>query len=115
MPADADMATRKRLIAESLLNPANPEPFPWETSASNERNMGGHPLCPDAEDLIGFVTTGAYCLTDGKGKAVGSLSVSKALAAVAFAREKGEKGQGQLCVVRNAGENVGWLARWEAM
>ncbi|RKU44347.1 hypothetical protein DL546_007166 [Coniochaeta pulveracea] len=112
MPADADMATRKRLIAESLLNPANPGPLPWERPSSNERDMGGHPLCPDAADLIGFVTTGSYCLTDGKGKAVGSLSVSKALEAVTFARDKAEKGGGQLCVVRNAGENVGWLARW---
>jgi ribonuclease P/MRP protein subunit POP1 len=115
IPADADMATRKRLIAESLLNPATPRPFPWEASAPNAREIGGHPLCPDEEDLIGFVTTGAYCLTDGKGKAIGSLGVERTLEAVKVARERAEKGRGQLCVVRNAGENVGWLARWEAI
>lgn len=115
IPADADMATRKRLVAESLLNPVNPIPFPWEVPAANERDIGGHPLCPGEEDLIGFVTTGAYCLTDGKGKAIGSLSVEKTVEAVKLARERGEKGKGQLCVVRNAGESVGWLARWEVI
>jgi ribonuclease P/MRP protein subunit POP1 len=115
IPADADMATRKRLVAESLLNPVNPIPFSWEMPAANERDVGGHPLCPGEEDLIGFVTTGAYCLTDGKGKAIGSLSVEKTVEAVKLAREKGEKGQGALCVVRNAGESVGWLARWEVV
>jgi ribonuclease P/MRP protein subunit POP1 len=119
IPADADMATRKRLVAESILNPVGgPLPFPWETAQTkgNKASIGGqHPLCPGEEDLMGFVTTGSFCLAGGKGKAVGSLAVSKALEAIAFAQEKGAASEGRLCVVRNAGESVGWLARWEVV
>ncbi|KAJ9145535.1 POPLD-domain-containing protein [Coniochaeta hoffmannii] len=119
IPAGADMATRKKLVAESILNPpGGPLPFPWEAAQTkgNKTDIGGqHPLCPGEEDLMGFVTTGAFCLADGKGKAIGSLSVTKAVEAVRFARGKGRQGEGRLCVVRNAGESVGWLARWEVV
>lgn len=32
-----------------------------------------HVPCPDAEDLIGFVTTGGYSLAEGRGMAIGSI------------------------------------------
>ncbi|KAL2161374.1 hypothetical protein VTH06DRAFT_8597 [Thermothelomyces fergusii] len=135
MPAGVDMETRKRLLARSLLETELPYPPPRPAPDNNNNNsnnddddekeeeeeeeadVGGghhyhhnhhHPLCPDEADLLGFVTTGAFSLGEGRGSAIASISAARALEAV---REGG--GEGRLCVVRNAGENVGWLARWE--
>lgn len=105
MPQGVDMETRKKLLAQSLVATELLYPRP----AANHLDISGHPLCPDEDDLIGFVTTGAFSLCEGKGTAVGSLSASKALEAL---RETGSR-EGKLCIVRNAGESVGWLARWE--
>ncbi|KAK4240121.1 ribonucleases P/MRP protein subunit POP1-domain-containing protein [Achaetomium macrosporum] len=106
MAPDVDMETRKTLLAQSLI--ATELPYPRPTT--NQLDIGGHhPLCPGEEDLLGFVTTGAFSLSEGKGTAIGSISAQKALEAL---REAGAR-EGKLCVVRNAGESVGWLARWE--
>ncbi|KAK3363418.1 ribonucleases P/MRP protein subunit POP1-domain-containing protein [Lasiosphaeria hispida] len=107
MPPGADLKTRKRLLAASLLT-AEPQ-FP--KSSTNQTDVGRHPLCPGEEELIGFVTAGAFSLSEGKGTAIGSLSAEKVLETV---RETGAR-EGHLCVVRNAGETVGWLARWEVV
>ncbi|KAK4148970.1 ribonucleases P/MRP protein subunit POP1-domain-containing protein [Chaetomidium leptoderma] len=105
MPAGVDMEARTKLLAQSLVATELPYPRP----ATNELDIGGHhPLCPDEDDLLGFVTTGAFSLSEGKGTAVGCLSAEKALETV---REAGAR-EGKLCIVRNAGESVGWLARW---
>lgn len=101
-----DMDSRKRQLAKELTAP----PAPYPPPAPNTVDIGGHPLIPDAADLIGFVTSGSYCLRDGKAAAIGSLSVEKILPGV----KAGSK-EGRLCIVRNAGENVGWIARWEAI
>lgn len=108
MPPNADLETRKRLLAASLLTSA--PPFP-RSAASSRLDVGGHPLCPGEEDLIGFVTTGEYNLREGKSTAVGAVSAEKAVETV---RSAGAR-EGRLCVVRNAGEAVGWLARWEVV
>lgn len=105
MPPGADMGTRKKLLAQSLLTTELPYPRP----TTNQLDVGGHPLCPDEQDLIGFVTAGAFSLSEGKGTAIGSISAEKALETL---RETGAQ-EGRLCVVRNVGESVGWLARWE--
>ncbi|KAL2144500.1 hypothetical protein VTI28DRAFT_9005 [Corynascus sepedonium] len=106
MPVGVDMETRKRLIAQSIVKTELPYPRP----PVNALDIGGHhPLCPDEGDLLGFVTTGAFSLSEGKGTAIGSISAAKALEAV---RNAGDR-EGKLCIVRNAGESVGWLARWE--
>jgi len=107
MPPGADLATRKRLLAATLLEAPTPDRKP----ASNQADFGGHPLCPNDKDLIGFVTTGAFNLGEGKGTAIGSISAEKAVEAL---RQKGQK-EGKLCIVRNAGESVGWLAHWEVI
>lgn len=107
MPPGVDMETRKKLLARTLIATELPYPRP---GGANQLDIGGHhPLCPDEEDLIGFVTTGSFSLSEGKGTAIGSISAAKALETV---REAGAS-EGRLCVVRNAGESVGWLARWE--
>lgn len=103
-----DMETRKRLLAQELL--AAP-PSLDGTPAPNEVDIGGHhPLVPNAEDLIGFVTTGSFCLANGRGAAIGSIAVEKVLPDI-----RANPKEGRLCIVRNAGENVGWIARWEVV
>ncbi|KAL6871423.1 ribonucleases P/MRP protein subunit POP1 domain-containing protein [Trichoderma novae-zelandiae] len=103
-----DMETRKRLLAQELLTA--PQSL-GSGPGPNEMDIGGHhPLVPDAKDLIGFVTTGSFCLANGRGAAIGSIAVEKVLADV-----RANSKEGRLCIVRNAGENVGWIARWEAV
>ncbi|KAK9443028.1 Ribonucleases P/MRP protein subunit [Metarhizium brunneum] len=101
-----NMESRMQLLARELTAPpvAHPPPAP------NQVDIGGHPLVPDAKDLIGFVTSGSYCLADGKAAAIGSVAVEKAIPGV-----KANSKEGRLCIVRNAGENVGWIAKWEAI
>ena len=84
-----------------------------------------HPACPDAEDLIGFVTSGAYNLAEGRGTAIGSIWVqrvvegwtteiqSKGASATGKRDRKKMERQRRLCVVRNAGESVSRLGVWE--
>ncbi|EPE25544.1 hypothetical protein GLAREA_01456 [Glarea lozoyensis ATCC 20868] len=90
------LTERTRLLAQSLLEPPTKEEEP--------------PNVPDEEDLIGFVTTGEFSLAEGRGVAVGTVVVGRVLG-----REGGEKRKGgeRLCIVRNAGEKGGRLARWE--
>jgi ribonuclease P/MRP protein subunit POP1 len=103
-PAGADFETQKLLLAQTLLT--SNTPFPPE---KHPRGSGDHPLVPGEEDLIGYVTKGEFCLTQGQAWAIGGISVEKALVAL---RDGGGK-EGRICVVRNAGEEVGWVARWD--
>lgn len=84
-----------------------------------------HPPVPGEEDLIGFVTTdgGGFSLAQGRGAAVGCVAASRLLEGVRREREwergggDGDKGPSaaRLCIVRNVGVTVGWLARWDAL
>lgn len=103
-PAGADFDTQKLLLAQTLLT--NTAPFPPEKVPGGS---GDHPLVPGEEDLIGYVTKGEFCLAQGQAMAIGSVSVERVLEAL---RNGGEK-EGRICVVRNAGEQVGWVARWD--
>lgn len=105
-PAGADFDTKKLLLAQTLLT--SKAPFPPEKVPGGS---GDHPLVPGEEDLIGYVTKGEFCLAQGQAAAIGSISVQKALEAL---RTGGEK-EGKICVVRNAGEEVGWVARWDVV
>lgn len=97
------LEARKKLLASKLTAPG-----PWPPAKANETDINGHhPLTPDAEDLIGFVSTGSFNLAEGQGTAIGGIAVDKVLADI-----RADAQEGRLCVVRNAGENVGWLARW---
>ncbi|KAJ9155250.1 Ribonucleases P/MRP protein subunit POP1 [Pleurostoma richardsiae] len=119
-PPGADAAARKRLLAESLMAAQLPYPPP----PPNQADVGGgHPLVPGEADLLGFVTTGTFSLAEGKGSAVGCVSAERALEALRRAGGAGPTAgvgggsgrEGRICVVRNAGENVGWVARWEVI
>ncbi|CAN8100257.1 unnamed protein product [Discula destructiva] len=102
-PADADHDARKLLLAKSLLT--SKTAFPPEKPLNGN---GDHLPVPDEEDLIGYVTKGEFSLAEGKGIAIGAVSVEKALEALRL-------GDGHVCIVRDAGESIGWLARWEAL
>ncbi|KAF8853153.1 POPLD-domain-containing protein [Acephala macrosclerotiorum] len=104
IPLNTPLPQRVRLLAQSLLDTPAPK-YPAD------KNDDGHPLVPDEEDLIGFVTTGEFNLAEGKGVAVGSVVVSKVLEGM----RRGTAKEGKLCIVRNAGERIGRLARWEAV
>ena len=101
-----DLESRKRMLARELIGPPTAFPPP----KSNTTDICGHPLVPNADDLVGFVTTGSFSLSEGRGMAIGSVAVNKVLPGV---REDAK--EGRLCIVRNAGENIGWVARWEAV
>lgn len=103
-PAGADFDAQKLLLAQTLLT--SKTTFPPE---KNPGGSGNHPLVPGEEDLIGYVTRGEFCLAQGQALAIGSVSAERALEAL---RNGGEK-EGRICVVRNAGEEVGWVARWD--
>ncbi|ROW10193.1 hypothetical protein VMCG_01878 [Cytospora schulzeri] len=104
-PPGADHDTRKLLLAHSLMT--KKVPFPPEKSTTG----GDHPLVPGDEDLIGYVTKGEFNLAEGRGVAVGCVSAEKVVEAL---RVGGDK-EGRVCVVRTAGESVGWVARWEVV
>lgn len=100
-----DLEARKKRLAMELTAPSYPSP------PHNQDSIDGHhPLVPDAEDLIGFVTSGSFSLTIGRGASMGAIAVEKVIEDLRSNRD-----EGHLCIVRNAGENVGWLAKWEAV
>ncbi|KAL4977861.1 ribonucleases P/MRP protein subunit POP1-domain-containing protein [Aspergillus desertorum] len=70
-----------------------------------------HLPIPAEEDLIGFITTGNFNLSEGKGTGIGSILVSKVRNTAEGT--KGKSRERNICIVRNAGESVGRLAFWE--
>lgn len=88
----------KQRLAADLLQP------PSEPSLGD-----GYPEVPGEDDLIGFVTTGEFCLTEGKGVGIGSVLLRKL---GDWRKPVGQK-ENSLCIVRNAGEGMGRLAKWE--
>lgn len=94
--------------------------FEWSPSTEEDTHL---PIPPEA-DLIGFVTTGNYNLSEGKGTGIGSILVSKVVGTEASITEegktrKGNKSKGKqihemrMCIIRSAGERVGRLGVWE--
>ncbi|TLD30035.1 ribonucleases P/MRP protein subunit [Venturia nashicola] len=96
-PEGATAAMQRAYLAASIL------------AGPTQPGDAGYPVVPDEDDLIGFVTTGNYNLGEGRGIGIGSLLVSKVLSD----QEGGEGKERCLCIVRDAGQSVGRLARWE--
>ncbi|GAB7355068.1 hypothetical protein MBLNU459_g5658t1 [Dothideomycetes sp. NU459] len=88
----------KERLAQDLLRP------PHDPALGD-----GYPEVPGEEDLIGFVTKGEFCLTEGMGVGIGSVIFQK----LARAGHQAGARQDYMCIVRNAGEGMGRLARWE--
>ncbi len=68
-----------------------------------------HLPVPDEVDLIGFVTTGNFNLTEGLGTGIGSIALAKVIGGDL----RVDRREQRLCIVREAGQNIGRLARWE--
>lgn len=89
-----------------LLNPPDP-PKPGDNN---------YPIVPDETDLIGFITTGNFNLSEGRVTAIGSLLLEKVLPrAPDVGRMKQKTWENSLCIVRQAGEKIGRLGRWEIL
>lgn len=97
LPPPATAEDLQRRLAQELIRGDNP---------ADRKKM--HPACPPQEDLIGFVTTGNFNLAEGRGTGIGSLTVWNVLQ-----HRSGSPKEQRLCVVRNAGEDVARLARWD--
>jgi len=110
LPLDSSFGERKRHLARSLVA----DPLGYPPAPANRFDLGGHPLVPDADHLVGFVTSGSFCLSMGKAVGMGSIAVSKVLDCLKGPSGGGAK-ESRLCIVRNAGESVGRLARWEVL
>lgn len=90
-----ESAEARRLLAMALISHADGEP-------------DSEPLdVPTEDDLIGFVTTGNYNLSEGKGTGIGSIQLSKVLAPNAKPSER------RMCIIRASGEKSGRLGIWE--
>ncbi|KAI1171968.1 POPLD domain-containing protein [Nemania sp. FL0916] len=110
--APPSQSTRLGTLARALTGPVGTHLLGGPNS--NTANANGHPLCPDAADLLGYVTTGSFNLRAGRGEAIASLSAVRAAEELRRYRlREGGGSRARLCVVRDAGQMVGWLARWE--
>ncbi|KAL4781592.1 ribonucleases P/MRP protein subunit POP1-domain-containing protein [Aspergillus varians] len=94
-----DVNAARQRLAESLL------------STADSSSQQDHLPVPLEEDLIGFITTGNYNLSEGKGTGIGSILVSKVRDSAKGTKRKSR--ERNMCIVRNAGETVGRLAFWE--
>ncbi|KAL1955605.1 hypothetical protein VTO42DRAFT_8408 [Malbranchea cinnamomea] len=92
-----------------------------------------HPPIPGEKDLIGFVTTGNYNFSAGKGTGIGAILVNKLFSSLGTGangcetcetedetricrdavQRLGKEKMAKLCIVRSAGERVGRLGWWE--
>ena len=69
-----------------------------------------YPPVPDEIDLIGFVTTGNYNLAEGRCEAIGNVAVARVVGADHETKRTEPR---NLCIVREAGQGLGRLARWK--
>jgi len=101
---DAPSHVQQRRLAESLLS---------VPSAPTE-----YPQTPGEQDLIGFITTGNFNLGEGKGTGLGCILLDKVLEYRRLRDAAGFKEcevNLRLCILREAGQAMGRLARWEAV
>ncbi|KAI7508201.1 hypothetical protein KC347_g6319 [Hortaea werneckii] len=99
---------QQRDLARALLHLDPPSPLRAGTE--------DWPACPAEEDLIGYVTTGNFNLAEGRGTGVGCVDVARVVGSAVAGESRRMKGEEEgLCVVRNAGESVARLGRWEVV
>ncbi|PLB33551.1 ribonuclease P/MRP protein subunit POP1 [Aspergillus candidus] len=107
MPNNENQENERSRLAASLITPLHPE----DTQQT-------HLPLPTEEDLIGFVTTGNYNLSEGKGTGIGSILVSRVVRGSENFPAKAKKSRARevnMCIVRAAGERVGRVGRWEVV
>lgn len=107
-PNDENQENERSRLAASLISPLHPQDTPQQT----------HLPLPTEEDLIGFVTTGNYNLSEGKGTGIGSILLSKVVRGsenFPAGAKKSRAREVNMCIVRAAGERVGRLGKWEVV
>ena len=111
-------------LASSLLSGSGIAPRETTADVPPKAGEKDYPLVPDEVDLIGFVTTGNYDLGHGRCEAIGNVAVARVLGVGVGAGDDdgddgndGEKARASkarnLCIVREAGQSLGRLARWK--
>lgn len=108
LPKDAAPHEVNAHIAASLLNP----PMMTSTAITGRQpplcaGDAAYPAVPAEEDLIGFVTTGNFNLGEGSASAMGCVALARVV------QDEGGKEERRMCIVREAGQGLGRLARWE--
>jgi hypothetical protein len=107
---DAPLYLQRRALAAGILDPVVVDKQPPQPGDK------AYPAVPHELDLIGFVTTGNFNLSEGKGTALANLAADKVLAATAEGASSSGKIQERfICIVREAGQGFGRLARWEVV
>ena len=109
----SDMITARRpALAAALLNHAG-HTEPLETRVADPP----YPPIPDAEDLVGFVTTGNFNMGEGRGTGIGAVAWCKMLEGGGIEKVGAKGGENDhltgWCVVREAGSTIGRLGRWK--
>lgn len=111
---------RQSQLAASLLPPTTSSSAHPIISLPPKAGDAFYPSCPGEEDLIGFVTTGNFNLSEGRATAVGCVALVRVWQEDVAYGSVGGGGVGggekrRLCIVRDSGQSVGRLARWEFM
>ncbi|KAI5813141.1 ribonuclease P complex subunit Pop1, partial [Pyronema omphalodes] len=104
IPSNPDHPWRK--LAAAIQKSKGGKKFEKTEAGVVEAGMETYPECPGEENLVGFVTTGNYSLTQGHAVALGGLAWGRWWC-------DGQDRMERLCVVRNVGDTVGRLGRWE--
>jgi ribonuclease P/MRP protein subunit POP1 len=86
----------RRLLANSLIS----------VTAAGEIDSE-HLDVPTEDDLIGFVTTGNYNLSEAKGTGIGCIQLSKVLESDVRSSER------RMCIIRTSGQKSGRLGMWD--
>ena len=109
---DAPKSSSRALLATSLLQ--------GSMAARHELVQAddpSYPVVPDARDLIGFVTTGNFNLGKGRGIAIGNIVLARmnqiSCDGLGTPNPKAKLPLNGFCVIREAGNAVGRLARWK--
>jgi ribonuclease P/MRP protein subunit POP1 len=102
---------QRQLPSKNLSSPHPPDQRQKWTNLLGDDSTNGYPTCPGEEDLLGFVTTGNVSLLEGRGRAVGALSFTRA--EIEEERWREEKQFSRWCIVRDVGKEIGRLAKWE--
>jgi len=96
-PSNAPAHELRRHLAQSLLLD--------EKDTFVQAGEKEYPVCPEEEDLVGFVTTGNFNLGEGRATGLGCVVLNKVV--------EGDEEERRICVIREAGQSLGRLARWE--
>lgn len=110
LPNDAPPHQVNAHNAALLLKPPTMTGKQQEPPPPPRAGDAAYPDVPVEDDLIGFVTTGNFNLGEGSASAMGCVALARVV------QDKGGTGNGEerkMCIVREAGQGLGRLARWE--